>query len=780
MAAKAKTKAPPQVTPQITGHAALRQGAGRLSAQDTLMNLVTGMGGDKDKLAGTVFGYNMLAQQQLDAAYRGDWISRKIVDIPAYDAFREWRSWQADKKDITTIEELEKTLRVQRKSMLALQRGRLYGGGALILGVDQGTSDQEINFDGLKKDCLKFVHVVSRYDLQPGPIVWDVMSPYFGEPSYYTRSGDGAAQPMRLHPSRVVRFTGHESADIRTAQGWGDSVLQVCADAVIACGTVASSVAQLVAEAKIDVIKIPELSENLSDPVYEGKLKNRFATANMIKSVFAMLIIDKEEEWQRIEQNFSGLDDVLKMYLLIASGAADIPATRMLGQSPAGLSATGDSDVRNYYDRIATEQSVIVQPAMERLDKILVVSSLGTYPDGMFYDWNALWQMDPKDAAEIAVKKASVMKSDVDAALMDPMVLQKARENQLIEDGTYPGLEQIIEDHGTDIDERESDPALNDPMAGIDPNDPIAVAAATKAQAKGLKVVQGGKKFGQDAINDMARRIADNNPNHDPDTGEFTTAENAGHGSPITINGKVKKSTDITIMKAGKTVGTVKSTQGNIQTSVHQGAKYASGRGEVERFRAKENSSKPASYHKSRKEAEAYLKQWFKEDSEVDDATTPRTLYVRRDLINQKEVSDWFKEQGIETTVTDMHVTIAYSKKEVDWLKAGDYWMGGNDDKGQLIVKAGGPRVMEQFNKAVVMAFANTDLQYRHMSIREGAGASWDHEDYTPHVTITYNSGAFNLQDIQPFNGKMVFGPEIFEEIKEDFDNNTDVVEDKE
>jgi uncharacterized protein len=667
---------------KIKGSAALRQGAGRLSAQDTLVNLVSGLGGEKDKLAGTVFGYSMLAQQQLDAAYRGDWISRKIVDIPAYDAFREWRSWQAEKNDITVIEELEKTLKVQRKAMLAAQRGRLYGGGALILGVDQGTSDQEIDYDRLQKDCLKFVHVVSRHDLQAGPIIWDVMSPYFGEPEYYTRSGDGAASPMKLHASRVVRFTGNESADIRTAQGWGDSVLQVCADAVIACGVVASSVAQLVAEAKIDVIKIPELSEGLSDPTYEARLKNRFATANMIKSVFSMLVIDKEEEWQRIEQNFSGLDDVLKMYLLIASGAADIPATRMLGQSPAGLSATGESDTRNYYDRVATEQNVVVTPAMERMDKIMVVSALGTYPDGIFFDWNALWQMDPKDAAEIAVKKSQVMKADVDAGLMDPLVLQKARENQLIEDQTYPGLEQIIEEHGTDIDEREeeAEPVLNDPMAGVDPNDPVAVAAATAAQAKGFKVVQGGKKVGQEAIDSMARRIADG-----------------------VILPKLK----------------------------------------------------------------------------VDDATTPRTLYVYRTLINHREVSAWFKSQGIKTTVKDMHVTIAYSKKPVDWMKAGDSWFGSGDEKGELTVKAGGPRVMEQFDKALVLAFANTDLQYRHMSIRDGSGASWDHEDYTPHVTITYKKpAALKLDDIKPFTGKLMFGPEIFEEIKEDFNNNTDVVED--
>jgi len=36
----------------------------------------------------------------------------------------------------------------------------------------------------------------------------------------------------------------------------------------------------------------------------------------------------------------------------LASGAADIPMTRLLGQSPAGMNATGDGDMRNYYDRI--------------------------------------------------------------------------------------------------------------------------------------------------------------------------------------------------------------------------------------------------------------------------------------------------------------------------------------------------------------------------------------------------------------------------------------------
>ena len=144
-----------------------------------------------------------------------------------------------------------------------------------------------------------------------------------------------------------------KSANPWIAQGWGDSVLQATSDAIMSCGVVSASVAQMVAEAKLDIIKIPGLSENITDNKYEERLKKRFGFANTAKSVYGMLLLDKEEEWQRIEAQFSGLPDVLKMYLLMVSGAFDIPATRFLSQSPAGLSATGDSQACvNYYDRI--------------------------------------------------------------------------------------------------------------------------------------------------------------------------------------------------------------------------------------------------------------------------------------------------------------------------------------------------------------------------------------------------------------------------------------------
>ena len=64
---------------------------------DTLTNLLSGMGTRSDKSAFTRFALRPLTRQQLEAAYRGDWISRKVVDIPAQDATREWREWLADR-----------------------------------------------------------------------------------------------------------------------------------------------------------------------------------------------------------------------------------------------------------------------------------------------------------------------------------------------------------------------------------------------------------------------------------------------------------------------------------------------------------------------------------------------------------------------------------------------------------------------------------------------------------------------------------------------------------
>ena len=47
-------------------------------------------------------------------------------------------------------------------------------------------------------------------------------------------------------------------------------------------------------------------------------------------------------------------------------------------------------------------------------------------------------------------------------------------------------------------------------------------------------------------------------------------------------------------------------------------------------------------------------------------------------------------------------------------------------------------------------------------------GASWDHkEDYSPHVTLNYDAGNIDFSKIEPFQGDLIFGPEIHEPLNE-------------
>ena len=460
---------------------------GQVRWADSFINLLAGLGVQgRDKFASQSYSHVQLNNVELENAYRSDWIARKVVTIPAWDMTREWRSWQADPDQIELLETLEKKLFIQNKLQQALIKARLYGGAAIIIGVDAGKPEDELDPEMVGQDSLKFIHVVSKNQLRAGPIIRDISSKYFGQPEFYEAGNEpvsktfeqaveeGGNRPakdfsklqVKLHPSRVVKLIGMDTADQMLNDIWGDSVLQAVNDSVKMCGLVTGSLATLVAELKVDVIKIPELKSILSTTQGTNKMLARFSAANSAKSVINTIMIDGNEEWQRIQASLAGVPEVIMAYMQTAAGAADIPATRFLGMSPAGLNATGESDIRNYYDRLAAEQETVLTPAMTILDEVLIRSALGDRPPEVWYEWSSLWQLSDIEKSDLALKKAQAYKIDVDAAQLPPNALANARANQLIEDGFYPGLEKALEDAALEGDtiELQGEAAAMDPM----------------------------------------------------------------------------------------------------------------------------------------------------------------------------------------------------------------------------------------------------------------------------------------------------------------------------
>jgi hypothetical protein len=504
---------------------------------DTLRNFVTGLGQvGIDSSKSTTYDLSLLNRNILENMYRGDWLARKICDAPAEDITREWRSWQANQDQIKALETVERTMDLQRKVKQWISRARLYGGSALVIGVDDGNDpSQEIDLERCGKGCLKYVVVLHRYELNAGPRIYNVADPYYTRAAYYTvatpmfgfhgepgQTSPGFApapgalnqpargalnQPARgalnqpppttpnspwftnvtplrgkseqerrnlqtvptnlgltqIHPSRVLELPGNELPDWRLAPlggGWGDSVLQTVVDTMVSFTGTLSSIAAMVNDGKLDVIKIQDMSLNLTSPGYKDKLLSRFALATQTKSAISALLLDKDEEWQRVQTQYSGLPMILHEFITVVSAAADIPVSRLFGQAmgrgmQGGSTSGGPDDLRNYYDTCVDQQKNEIAPRLGMLDQVMQRSALGTFDENIHYKWNPLWQLSDGDKAAIGYQKAQTTQIYSTLGIVNEDALREGVVNQLIEDGVYPGLSDAISQYGMEPEEPE-------------------------------------------------------------------------------------------------------------------------------------------------------------------------------------------------------------------------------------------------------------------------------------------------------------------------------------
>ena len=156
---------------------------------------------------------------------------------------------------------------------------------------------------------------------------------------------------------------------------------------------------------------------------------------------------------------------------------------------------------------------------------------------------------------------------------------------------------------------------------------------------------------------------------------------------------------------------------------------------------------------------------------------TLNTLYVSRPLKNGTAFAKWAVDAGLKEVLdpSELHVTIAYSKLPVDW----DLTQPAKD----TIRCNDGERTFDLFGKeknVVVLRFKDEALDERWTYLCDEVGCSWDHDRYHPHVTITYSGEGVDLDKIEPYRGTLVFGPEEFEPIDEDYKDKIKTVDDSE
>ena len=421
---------------------------------DSLENLVAELGTKQDKRSHSTFVNSKRLsadgmQVELNALYRTDWLAGKVVDIIPDDMTREWRYFSGDiePETIGALVEEEERLGLAEAFNEAHKWARLYGTSFIVINVDDGQPvDQPLNINRVKKGGLKHIKVVDRHridraDLQP---IENPLDPNYGMPSYYRFVNTN----VKIHHSRMIRFDAVKLPfdEFKRNNYMSDSVLDRLYEALINFNTIAAGSASMVYETNVDVMKIKGLMNYIQSPEGTALIQKRFTLASMLKSFNNMLLLDADEEYDKKQNSFASLPDLLYAHALFLAGGSDVPATRLLGSSASGLNATGEGDMKNYYDVIRSKQSKDYKPKMDFFD-ILMAKNLGIPDDAdLDYRFNSLFQMTPKEQADTDFIIAQRDGIYLDKGVVPEYTIAK----ELKQNSTYTNL---TDEHITELEE---------------------------------------------------------------------------------------------------------------------------------------------------------------------------------------------------------------------------------------------------------------------------------------------------------------------------------------
>lgn len=444
---------------------------GLLARMDGWFSMLTGVGTSTyDKRLGQDFCADVVTPALARELWRGDDLAARAIDLPADDMTRAGFDFtvQDDKSDEANKEKADaadsdskklqeeieddwKELGLIPKLKNALGFEGAYGGAAILIGAKDATEDLSQPLDLATVRSVDYLTVLEARELVPYFWYTNPQAPKYGEVSVYQlapigqgQSADGeiaSATQILIHESRLAIFPGIRVSreDLAGTNGWGDGKLtrmwRVLRDFNIAwdgTGVLLSDFSQA-------VFKMKDLAILLGTQDGEETLQKRLRALELSRSICRAAVIDEEESLERQTTNVTGLAELLREYMSRMASAADMPVTRLFGTSPAGLNATGESDITLWYDRVSAMQEQKVIPHLEYITEILLAArkkKVGRFT----ITARPLWQPSEKEIVETRKVQA-----DTDAIYMSNSVLSADEVAQSRFGGDTYSIETVVD-----------------------------------------------------------------------------------------------------------------------------------------------------------------------------------------------------------------------------------------------------------------------------------------------------------------------------------------------
>ncbi len=400
-----------------------------LNRLDGWINAITGLGTWRDKTqAGRFCSVVRLTDEELTDLYDGDSMAARIVDTPPRHMLRQgFLLRDQDPKLVKSVESEVKRLCVRAKLEEGWIWGRLYGRAVIVIGADDGQADTRLPLNEQAIRSLDFLDVYDNRDIYPHSFETNPKAPGYREPNIYRIVVDDGRESY-YHVSRLILCRGAKTARRqRRSMNWADySVLQRPYDVLRKFWQNHGAADSMMSDASQAVIRIKGLFAQIAAGNL-SLLETRAHLMNTTRSVSRAVLLDADynEDLKYVERTFAGVPDMLSRSALLLSAVSRIPVTLLMGQAPAGLNATGDSDIRNFYDELQPVREQDLRPDLERIIRLICLALKARSVPSV--EFPPLWQETPAEQADRELKEAQADAARIQTQVLTPEEVAIAR-----------------------------------------------------------------------------------------------------------------------------------------------------------------------------------------------------------------------------------------------------------------------------------------------------------------------------------------------------------------
>jgi phage-related protein (TIGR01555 family) len=401
---------------------------------DGWINVLTGLGmRGRDKNVNAHFRLERIFEQaELDQLYRSDGVTRRIMDIVPAEMVRQ--GWEIEGDSGQDINRKMESIRTNFNLITLLRWARLYGGALCVMGIADGLPLEEPVDERNIRD-IKWLHVFDRYQSfsRDGTFEKDLNSPNYGYPNVYTVNDTRTGALFYVHHSRILRVDWSllPPRQQNFNNGWGDPLIQSIYDELRNYSTAFANAGLIMQDFVNYTLSIPNLAELIASQCADNQVMKRLDLLNLTKGATNTMILDAEEKYEKASTNISGIPELLDRFMLALSAVSGIPTSLLFGRSAAGLNATGDNDVRNFYDMVKQEQENKLKPVLEKLTRYIMLSKDGPFagiePDNWSVQFVPLWQNTEEQEAIVRKIVAETDAIYLDRGVLDPAEVAVSR-----------------------------------------------------------------------------------------------------------------------------------------------------------------------------------------------------------------------------------------------------------------------------------------------------------------------------------------------------------------